>query len=244
MEYQLPFQQSKFFIQRFLLKGQKKKKKKKNIEINRNEYNTILNTASIKLKTESIMFIPIDTYDQNFTFIVNGEEYHSSRLVADLLSEKISKLHFTDPTNDKIYINTHTKSDFNHFLSLRNFKANQITSDDIKFICEIAKQLETTNIEVNINRDEITIDNVIDRLISDEKFDNFYSKEIESEIEFITKNFSDLLKSQQKDKLKNLSFSTLERILQNEHLEVESEDDVLKFVNELYKEDDKYSNFY
>lgn len=39
---------------------------------------------SIQLKAESIKFIPIDKYDQNFTFVVNGEEYHTSRLVADL----------------------------------------------------------------------------------------------------------------------------------------------------------------
>lgn len=198
---------------------------------------------TIQLKLESIMHIPMDKYDQDFTFIVNGEEYRTSRIFADLLSRKISKLHFTDPTNDKIYINTGTKGDFKRFLSILNFQINDLRNEDIKFIREISEQLETTDIEIKVNRPEITIENALDRLFEDERFSNFYSSEIEKDIEFVSANFSEI-KTVQKDNFKKLEIFTLERIFCNDNFKIDSEDDLLEFVNELFKDDDKYSKLY
>lgn len=52
----------------------------------------------IKLQTQSILQVPISSYENNFTFIVNGKEFHTSEIVADLLSPKIPKARKNDPT--------------------------------------------------------------------------------------------------------------------------------------------------
>lgn len=40
----------------------------------------------IKLQTESILQVPLHNYPRDFTFIVNGELFPTSRFHADLLS--------------------------------------------------------------------------------------------------------------------------------------------------------------
>ena len=40
----------------------------------------------IKLNIESILTVPLHTYENDFTFYVNGERFATSRIIADLLS--------------------------------------------------------------------------------------------------------------------------------------------------------------
>lgn len=60
----------------------------------------------IQLQTSSILNAPLYNYDKDFTFIVNGKEYNTYRIISDLLSSKISNIHKTDPTYSFICINT------------------------------------------------------------------------------------------------------------------------------------------
>ena len=66
--------------------------------------------------------IPIDKYDQDFTFVVDGKKYSTPRFVADLLSPKIRKLHFTDASINEFVITTDSQSSqedhFSDFLNL------------------------------------------------------------------------------------------------------------------------------
>lgn len=57
--------------------------------------------------------IPINKYDQDFTFIVDGKKYSTPRFVADLLSPKIKKLHYTDES-----VNESQEDHFTEFLDL------------------------------------------------------------------------------------------------------------------------------
>lgn len=96
---------------------------------------------------------------------------------------------------------------------------------------------------MNEIRGEITNDNVVDRLLKDEKFQEIFTKNYEEEVEFVSSNFSEILQIQ-KEKLKTLSISTIESIIINPNLQLENEDELLKFINELYKESSEYSIFY
>ena len=60
----------------------------------------------IQLKPLSILQVPLYSYQKDFTFIVNGEEFKTSRIFSDLISSKISQMHSNDPTFDTFYINT------------------------------------------------------------------------------------------------------------------------------------------
>ena len=66
----------------------------------------------IQLQTASILHVPFSKYGKDFTFIVNGEEFHTSQIIADILSPKISQMRITDPTLLVFSINTHSKGDF------------------------------------------------------------------------------------------------------------------------------------
>lgn len=67
---------------------------------------------SIQLQTASILQVPFSKYEKNFIFIVNNKEFRTSRLIADLLSPTISKIHINDPTMKEFYINTKSNGDF------------------------------------------------------------------------------------------------------------------------------------
>ena len=58
------------------------------------------------LNIDNFKSIPFDKYENNFTFIVNGNEWKTNRLIADLLSPIIRKYHYQDQTIDQFVINT------------------------------------------------------------------------------------------------------------------------------------------
>lgn len=72
-------------------------------------------SRSIKLQYLSVQQVPFNCYTNDFTFVVNGEEYKTNRFIADLLSPKIGKLHSTDQTIDYFILNTEQKGDFSFF---------------------------------------------------------------------------------------------------------------------------------
>ena len=54
------------------------------------------NINKIQLKPSSILNVHLQKYPKDFTFIVNGKEFQTSRIISDLLSPKICKNHFND----------------------------------------------------------------------------------------------------------------------------------------------------
>ena len=78
-------------------------------------------TSLIKLKNSCIVNVPLHNYEKSFTFIVNGQEFKTSRIIADLLSPTLSKIHLNDPTVDIFTINAEHKGDFSHILDLATF---------------------------------------------------------------------------------------------------------------------------
>ena len=60
---------------------------------------------------------------------------------------------------------------------------------------------------------------------------------------FISSNFSEILQSQS-EKLMTLSMSTIESIIDSPNLQLENEDQLLKFINELYNQLNEHSILY
>ena len=139
---------------------------------------------NICLKPSCVLNIPIDTYEKDFTFIVNGIEFKTSRFIADLLSPVICKNHINDRTMDTFTINTHTPGDFSLILNLINFDTQTFQNKEIPFISEVVEILNNESIEIE-NKLKITTDNVFDLLKIHEENKNFYSKNISEEIDFI-----------------------------------------------------------
>lgn len=203
----------------------------------------------IKLQTDSVLHIPIKKYDNDFTFIVNSEKYETSSIAADLLSPIISSRHLIDPTLREFVINTNNHGDFNLLLNLLNFESQEINSKDFQFVSEVIEKLGTDKIQLidKIKNEELTIDNIFDHIEQHQSHPQFYKKELESEINFFSSHFFEL-KEKVIQKIKGEKFDLneelIELIINNCHLVLDSENDLLEVINQLYLKNKNYSNLY
>ncbi|KAK8849948.1 hypothetical protein M9Y10_018541 [Tritrichomonas musculus] len=132
-------------------------------------------TNQIQLKISSILNVPLQIYDSDFSFIVNGKEFKTSRLISELISPNICKIHLSDPTIDSITINTNEQGDFSHFLQLATFNKIDIQPNELEFIKEIVDILGSENLIITEELDptEITLDNIFPLVKKHEFFLNF-----------------------------------------------------------------------
>ncbi|KAK8880578.1 hypothetical protein M9Y10_003258 [Tritrichomonas musculus] len=206
----------------------------------------LMNTK-IHLQTSSILHIPIQNYEQDFTFIVNGKEYPTSRIVADLLSPKISRLHIIDPTIKEYWINPKTLGDFNNILALVDFQDKDITEKDLPFFSEIFRllEIESKDIRINLTKNDDKSLTALDKLIRDLSFGIIYEEEIEKDIAKVSEELYQLKDDEEeKAKLKNLDISIIERIFGHPNLQIDSEDQLVDIINELYRQDREYCELY
>ena len=201
---------------------------------------------TVHLQTASILNVPLQNYEKDFTFIVNGEKFKTCKFVADILSSKISKMRIIDPTFNEFIIDIPEKGDFTNVLDLVNFNAIEIPKSDTLFIYKILQILETKSIDVHLldqEEEEITMGNIFDLILKHEKHESFFSNSLNKEIDFISENFFELDENH-KENLEKLSLTTLSRIFENSKLHLRNENQLLNIVNYLYKKDPKYSVLY
>ena len=205
-------------------------------------------TNSIRLQAESVLQIPFQNYEKDFTFVVNSERFDTSTFAADILSSKISKIHINEPTIKEFSIDTQTKGDFNKFLNLLNFEIAEISDQDIPFFTEVIDILEIDKIDIRLTQEsDPTIDNIFDHIKIHQLHPRIYSKQLESDILFFSLHFHEL-----KDKLEReidegrlfIDDSIFEKVLSAQTLQLESEEELLDFVNKVYMKDSKYSSLY
>ena len=206
---------------------------------------------SIKLELSSILHVPLQSYEEKYTFIVNKEEFLTNRLVADLLSPKISKQHHVDPTISEYIVNTRHPGNFKKILDLVKFETQTFTNDDLPFIFEILENFENTNKYLTIEmcendkeeEDISDISSTIKQLQKNLEFPLFYESKIAQEIESISSHFYEM-STNDKKAVENMSYEVIESILSSGNLRVASEDEVVEFINELYLKDREFSSLY
>ena len=201
--------------------------------------------SNLQLKPSAILSVPIQTYGNDFSFIVNGEEFKTSHLVSDLISTTISKIHINDPTMNYFIINTEHKGNFSRLLKLVNFEQISIPENEVPFALEVLDILSNESIEI-IERNqepEITIDNIFNNIEKHQKFEKNYSKRLSTEIDFISNHFSELFQNKG-DEFEKVNIDNLIKILSNENLQLKDEDELVKFVNKLYSKNSEYACLY
>ena len=204
-----------------------------------------MQTNNIQLSPLCITSVPLQTYQHDFTFVINGEEFQTSRLISDLLSPKISNMHIIDPTIDQFSIKTIYQGHFSYILNLLNFQPNSIPSNELPFISEVIQILGNETISLS-NYDELpklTLDNIFSEIQNHEKYGKFYKKRFQEEIEFISSHFFEICEKHFEE-LKSLKFDTLERIISSEKLVLTDENQLLHFVNVLYSENREFTSLY
>lgn len=157
--------------------------------------------AQIQLKTTSILNVPLQNYGDDFYFIVNGEEFKTSFIVADLLSPKICEMHRIDPTINKFIIVTQSRGHFSYILELANFTKISLPKTEISFFSEVIELLNNTFIDISnlIPEQTLTEDNVFHLLQQHERCRILYSKNIIDEIDFISSHFFNLCENHQEE---------------------------------------------
>lgn len=197
-------------------------------------------STKVQLQVSSVLHLPIQDYQQDFVFIVNNMQFYTSRIAADLLSPKIAQLHQVDPTTTSFLINTKASGDFNAILSLITFKDIEIKEKDIPFFSEILNSLEISLHDIKVSTEEKTNNSksTLDNLVHHLQFPLIYQQEIEKEIEKISEDFYQL-KENEKEKQKFISLPTkiIELIFGHTKLQLESEDQLVEIINDLYKKD-------
>lgn len=204
------------------------------------------NLAKIQLQTSAILDVPIHNYEKTFTFIVNGEEIHTPKIISDLLSPKISENHISDPTTETFTINTRNKGHFSTILSLLTFQEKTIPADELPFVSEVLEILQNKHFNVILpkRREEIKFDNIFELIKEHENNEVLYKQYLDEEIDFLSENFFQL-NEEQEERIRELTFCTIERILSNfDKLQLVDENQLLRVVNGLYKSDSKYSVLY
>lgn len=204
---------------------------------------------TIQLRTDSVLQIPFQKYQPNFTFIVNSKKYETNIFIADLLSPKISSHHLIDPTLDEFIINTKSTGDFNKIINLVNFEKHEIDDNDSSFILEVFDQLGAENVNISLinSNEEITNDNIFDFIKEHQKHPVFCAKQLENEINYFSSHFSELkeklLKSINEERFE-IKEEIIELIICNKHLQLDTENDLLEIINSLYLNDTKFSYLY
>lgn len=200
------------------------------------------NTTKMQLNTSTIMNLPIHNYNDEFTFIVNGEAFQTTCLISDLLSPNICKIHSVDPTLCQFIINTKEKGHFSYILNLIKFDPIEFPLNEISFITEVIELLGNNSIELidKINPPQITKENVFQLLDKHKKNEKYYSKEMLNDINFIASNFVELYITHEKE-LSNISIDTLLRIVDNPLLQLYDEDQLFDFVSKLYAKNSEYA---
>lgn len=214
--------------------------------VNFNFIFTMIKSSKIQLLPLNIKNVPIHTYNDDFTFIVNGEEFKTNRLISDLISPKICKIHLNDPTFSQFIIDTHYHGNFSHILNLINFTENIIPENEIPFISEVIEILnnDLISLESFHKSEEIGIDNIFTHIHIHNQNDEFYSKHLNEEINFISSHFWQICQPQHYEDFLKLKKVTFQRIIQNQKLQLKDEDQLLHLINYLYMNDHEYSIFY
>lgn len=159
-------------------------------------------TVKLNIDISSILNVPLNTYE-DFTFIVNDESYKTTKIIADLLSNKISQLHLSDPTFSTFTINTKSNGDFSQILELADFKNKKITKKEIQFFSEVLEQLDCkcfnfTDSKYEILSKEIIFDTKDEEEEDEEDKSSFlYSKYNDQILYFISSHFYEIYQTYQ-----------------------------------------------
>lgn len=201
--------------------------------------------SNFSLNPAFLKDFPFDKYGPNFTFIVNGKKYRTSRLIADLLSPIIRNNHYNDESNNELIIDIQQKSIQNDyfldFLQLATFQEYHIDTKQREIYSEYFLQLGNVNEYLRLqsyhsNKPSETESIEIIKKLSNSKFSeqiDHKNGQIQHHIENISKHFSQISKNE----LENIKIEFLEEIIKNDKLKLQSEDELFEYIIEKYEED-------
>lgn len=195
--------------------------------------------------------IPFDKYEKNFMFIVDNKRYHTTRLLADILSPNICQLHYIDESCNEFCINTDKLNkgkagdDVDYFKDFLNlYDKEEILLDKTRlnrygeYFLKLGNTEEYTKLHTE-KVDEFTVKYAIN-FFNQIDNDFLYKSKYNKMIQFLSEHFYEI----DNNELKSLDYEILDQILRNDHLKLKNEDLLVELLIEKYKEDEKYSSLF
>ena len=213
--------------------------------------------SEFKLDIDAFKEVPFEKYPKDFTFIVNGKEYKTSRIIADFLSPIISQYHNTDATIDQFSIstlNSNPQIDFSRVLSLISFQSTNLSKEENEYLIEIFSILGNKREFIKLLpnfEDKLTKQNVFTHIQNKQKYfkkflrgtnndRNDFREFIQTEIDFISSHFYEI---DQKE-IEKLDLDYIEEIIKSDKLVIEDEDSLIKFINDIYSKNSNCGYLY
>lgn len=206
--------------------------------------------VQFSLSSSNVKKIIFEQYEQDFTFIVNGKHYKTSRFLADFLSPIVNRYHYEDSSIDFMIININEQTEqaeqeegedyFSSFLKLSNFETTEIDEKRLSHYLEYFLKLGNIDEYFRLQPDYFSgmnVNNIVGRLKSmKQEFANEQWNEcIKQALNYASTNFENI----SKDDLESLDVEILESIISNDQLKLKDESSLLKFILELYSKDKK-----
>ena len=183
--------------------------------------------------------IDFHEFEKDFLFIVNGEIYQTNSFVANILSPNISKNYKEKVKTSYYEINTKHEGDFNKIIEYGEMKSINISKEERKYFIDILKQLgnrqECAQFYEELQED-ISYENVINRILIKQELDI----QFEEEISFISNNF-DSFYTKYPESILTLDVNIIERIISNDEMKLNNEEELFDLILELYDKSKEYS---
>ena len=183
--------------------------------------------------------IDFDEFEKDFLFIVNGKIYQTNSFVANILSPNISKNYKEKVKTSYYEINTKNEGDFNKIIEYGEMKSINISKEERKYFIDILKQLgnrqECAQFYEELQED-ISYENVINRILIKQELDI----QFEEEISFISNNF-DSFHTKYPESILTLDVNIIERIISNDEMKLNNEEELFDLILELYDKSKEYS---
>ena len=192
-----------------------------------------------KISFDNIQRVPIDKFENDFSFIINEKIYNTNKFVASILSPKISRLLQENMNISYFRINTEFEGDFNQLIQYGEMKEINIKEEENQYFRSIMKELGNINEFLRFSKelqDDISYENVFKRIqLKTELHSNF-----DEEITFISSNFHDFCDKYPKE-IFDLDVNIIEQIISNNKLKILNEKELFDIVLTFYIKSKEYS---
>ena len=174
-----------------------------------------------------------------FAFVVGDERYECGRFRACFFSQKVCRILAADATADTVKVGVEDPGEmFKGVVALMNGEQITITGENARFLEACARELENDEllarlVDFRLKREELTPQNVVDRMHIKKEF----GIQCDQEVRFAAEHFYEV----SADVVRTMSLDELEMVLCHGGLKLISEDALLALLLELASEDVAYS---
>ena len=195
-------------------------------------------SKTLQFQPENFNNAQLQNLKNDFWFIVNDKVYPTNRVIADIISPKICKLHETDPSLSVYQMNITKKGKFERILEYFNNQAISLSSGEVIYFLSVFSEFRNSVECDNLFSDmiqPISDSNVFDRIQM--KFE--LSLSYKEEVAYIARNFIELYECYYYS-LISLDPSILNEIINHHDFQIIDEDFLFNCIIKLCSYSKKY----